>query len=52
MAAMMIVMVVLMVFGPHHGFTGQHDASRPNSEATYVQIDTAPADKTASQIAE
>lgn len=39
MAAMMVVMVVLMMAGPHHGFMGPYIVSSPQAEAPYMQID-------------
>lgn len=39
MAAMMVLMVVLLALGPHHGFMGSRDVRAPHADAPYVQTD-------------
>jgi hypothetical protein len=43
MAAMMVLMMVLMLTGPHHGWMGGHDASRADAQAPYTYIQAFPA---------
>ena len=48
MAAMMLVMIIFMAVGAHHGFTGHGDANTPQAQPTYIQIDRTASDKAAS----
>ena len=45
MAAIMVVMVALMMTGPHHGFMGSYIPAPPQAEATYLQIDETAVDR-------
>lgn len=38
MAAMVIIMVVFLVMGGHHGVGGSHDAKAPKDEAGHAQM--------------
>ena len=52
MAAMLIVMVVFLAFGMHHGLGGTHEAAAPAHDTTYIQKSDAPhaeADRPASK---
>ena len=39
MTAIMIVMIFFLAMGPHHGFSGSHDATPPSAEAPHMQAD-------------
>jgi len=38
MAAMVIIMVVFLVMGGHHGIGGSHDAKAPKDETGHAQM--------------
>lgn len=42
MVAMMVLMVFLMVAGPHHGAPQSHEAMKDAEPAVYIQRDSAP----------